>query len=161
MIQSDSTPASPTTTRARPVMIPWRDVARRLAEGEKPSVVAAGLAIDEDRIWRHLRKSLRFRTYLRQAVERRKHLADLLLEGTGRSAMVALGASIIGNALWNRASQLMPLTMLGQMIVFETLFALIYGFVFEGRWPTGIEVVACVLMVIAILETTARRKLKR
>lgn len=69
----------------------------------------------------------------------------------GVSAMVALGASIIGNALWNRASQLMPLTMLGQMIVFETLFALIYGFVFEGRWPTGIEVVAGVLMVVSVL----------
>jgi hypothetical protein len=72
-------------------MIPWRDVARRLAEGEKPGAIAAGLAIDEERIWRHLRKSLRFRTYLRQAIERQKYLADLLLEGTGRSAMVALG----------------------------------------------------------------------
>ena len=91
MIQPDPTPASPAVTRARPVMIPWREVARRLAEGEKPGAVAAGLAIDEDRIWRHLRKSLRFRTYLRQAIERRKYLADLLLEGTGRSAMVALG----------------------------------------------------------------------
>jgi drug/metabolite transporter (DMT)-like permease len=69
----------------------------------------------------------------------------------GVSAAVALGASIIGNALWNRASQLMPLTMLGQMIVFETLFALIYGFVFETRWPTGIEVVAGVLMVVSVI----------
>lgn len=69
----------------------------------------------------------------------------------GVSALVALGASIIGNALWNRASQLMPLTMLGQMIVFETLFALIYGFVFETRWPTGIEVLACVLMVVSVI----------
>ena len=91
MIQPDPTPASPATIRARPVMIPWRDVARRLAESEKPGAIAAGLGIDEDRIWRHLRKSLRFRTYLRQAIERQKYLADLLLEGTGRNAMVALG----------------------------------------------------------------------
>lgn len=36
MSQPDPTPTPtlPTTTRARPVMIPWRDVARRLAEGE-------------------------------------------------------------------------------------------------------------------------------
>jgi hypothetical protein len=81
----------PASTRARPVMIPWREVARRLAEGEKPSAIAAGLAFDEDRIWRHLRKSLRFRTYLRQAIERQRQLAALLLEGTGRSAMLALG----------------------------------------------------------------------
>jgi len=67
------------------------------------------------------------------------------------SAGVALGASILGNALWNRASQLMPLTMLGQMIVFETLFALIYGFIYEGRWPTGIEVLAIILMVVSVI----------
>jgi drug/metabolite transporter (DMT)-like permease len=67
------------------------------------------------------------------------------------SAAVALGASILGNALWNRASQLMPLTLLGQMIVFETLFALIYGFIYEGRWPTGIEVVAVVLMIVSVI----------
>ncbi|HRH21365.1 MAG TPA: DMT family transporter [Brevundimonas sp.] len=67
------------------------------------------------------------------------------------SAAVALGASILGNALWNRASQLMPLTMLGQMIVFETLFALVYGFIYEGRWPTGIEVVAVVLMIVSVI----------
>ena len=69
----------------------------------------------------------------------------------GVSAAVALGASILGNALWNRASQLMPLTMLGQMIVFETLFALVYGFVFEGRWPSGIEVLAIVMMVASVI----------
>jgi len=67
------------------------------------------------------------------------------------SASVALGASILGNALWNRASQLMPLTMLGQMIVFETLFALIYGFIYEGRWPTGIEGLAIILMVVSVI----------
>lgn len=91
MIQPDPTPTSPPVTRARPVMIPWRDVARRLAEGEKPASVAAGLTIDEDRIWRHLRKSLRFRTYLQQAIERQRQLGDMLLDGAGRSAMVALG----------------------------------------------------------------------
>lgn len=67
------------------------------------------------------------------------------------SLAVALGASILGNALWNRASQLMPLTMLGQMIVFETLFALVYGFIYEGRWPTGIEILAIVLMVVSVI----------
>lgn len=67
------------------------------------------------------------------------------------SLAVALGASILGNGLWNRASQLMPLTMLGQMIVFETLFALVYGFIYEGRWPTGIEALAVVLMIVSVV----------
>jgi len=40
--------------------------------------------------------------------------------------MVAVGlgisASIFGNALWTRMSRLLPLTMVGQMILFETLW---------------------------------------
>ena len=69
----------------------------------------------------------------------------------GVSLAVALGASIVGNALWNRASQLLPLTLLGQMIVSETLFALIYGFLYEQRWPTALEVIAVILMVVSVL----------
>lgn len=77
------------SARKRPVSIPWREVARRLAEGEKPAAIASGLGLDEDRIWRHLRKSLRFRSYLHRAIERQRQLAGLLLEGAGLAAMVA------------------------------------------------------------------------
>ncbi|MGV1904973.1 DMT family transporter [Agrobacterium cavarae] len=69
--------------------------------------------------------------------------------------MVAVGlgisASIFGNALWNRMSRLLPLTMVGQMILFETLFALLYGFLWEGRGPTLIESVAIVSVVLSVL----------
>ncbi|WP_113179629.1 DMT family transporter [Agrobacterium cavarae] len=69
--------------------------------------------------------------------------------------MVAVGlgisASIFGNALWNRMSRLLPLTMVGQMILFETLFALLYGFLWEGRGPTMIESVAIVSVVLSVL----------
>jgi drug/metabolite transporter (DMT)-like permease len=62
------------------------------------------------------------------------------------AAGVALAASIGGNALWNRMSRLLPLTMVGQMILFETLFALLYGFIWERRAPTAWEwtAMACV-----------------
>jgi drug/metabolite transporter (DMT)-like permease len=50
----------------------------------------------------------------------------------GVSVGVALLASIVGNALWNRMSRMLPLTLVGQMILFETLFALIYGFCGNG-----------------------------
>lgn len=55
---------------------------------------------------------------------------------------VAVAASILGNALWNRASRLLPLTMVGQMILFETLFALVYGFLWEERLPRLPELAA-------------------
>jgi len=64
---------------------------------------------------------------------------------------VALLASIAGNALWNRMSRLLPLTMVGQMILFETLFALLYGFAWERRWPEPLEVAAFLLVVASVL----------
>lgn len=63
---------------------------------------------------------------------------------------VAVLASIVGNALWNRMSQLLPLTLVGQMILFETLFALLYGFLWEGRLPTVPEAMAFVLVVASV-----------
>lgn len=66
------------------------------------------------------------------------------------SLSVALFASIVGNALWNRASRLLPLTLMGQMILFETLFALLYGFVWERRLPTGLECTAFALVVASV-----------
>jgi drug/metabolite transporter (DMT)-like permease len=69
----------------------------------------------------------------------------------GVSLAVALGASVIGNGLWNAASRLLPLSLSGQLIVFETLFALIYGFLHEARWPLPLEVAAIVLMLVGVL----------
>lgn len=66
-------------------------------------------------------------------------------------AGVAVLASIGGNALWNRVSQLLPLTLVGQMILFETLFALVYAFIWETRWPTALETTAFVLVVLSVL----------
>jgi drug/metabolite transporter (DMT)-like permease len=64
---------------------------------------------------------------------------------------VAIVASIVGSALWNRMSRLLPLTLVGQMILFETLFALIYGFVWERRLPTVLETSAFTLVVFSVL----------
>ena len=69
----------------------------------------------------------------------------------GISLAVALGASVIGNGLWNAASRLLPLSLSGQLIVFETLFALLYGFLHEGRWPRPLESVAIALMLAGVL----------
>jgi drug/metabolite transporter (DMT)-like permease len=67
------------------------------------------------------------------------------------SAGVAVVASVLGNACWNRASRNLPLTLTGQMIVFETLFALLYGFAWQQRWPTPMETVAIACLVSGVL----------
>lgn len=66
------------------------------------------------------------------------------------NAAVALGASLIGNNLWNIASRRLPLTLSGQMIVFETLFALAYGFVYDDRWPRPFEIAAIALLIAGV-----------
>ncbi len=69
----------------------------------------------------------------------------------GVALMLAVFSSIIGNACWNRASRLLPLTLVGQMIVFETLFALLYGFVWEQRLPTMLEAIAICCLVGGVI----------
>ena len=64
---------------------------------------------------------------------------------------LAIGASWLGNALWNAASRRLSPTLSGQMIVFETLFALVYGFLYTQHWPTPWEVAAIVLLLAGVL----------
>ncbi|WP_042339574.1 DMT family transporter [Paraburkholderia ferrariae] len=64
--------------------------------------------------------------------------------------VLAIGASWLGNGLWNAAAKRLPLTLSGQMIVFETLFALLYGFIYDHRLPRVLEVAAIVLLVAGV-----------
>jgi drug/metabolite transporter (DMT)-like permease len=66
------------------------------------------------------------------------------------SFCIAILASVIGNALWNAASRLLPLTMTGQLVVFETLFALLYSFGWEHRWPTPLEATAIATLLAGV-----------
>ncbi|PKQ00758.1 MAG: EamA family transporter [Alphaproteobacteria bacterium HGW-Alphaproteobacteria-13] len=76
----------------------------------------------------------------------------------GVSIGLALLASIAGNALWNRMSRLLPLTLVGQMILFETLFALLYGFLWEQRAPTLLETAAFAAVVASVLSCIAAHR---
>jgi len=53
--------------------------------------------------------------------------------------MLTLGlcASWIGTMLWNKASQRLPTSLAGQLIVFETLSALLYAFIWRGAAPSA------------------------
>lgn len=86
------------------------------------------------------------------------HVASDWLRFGFVSIGVALLASIAGNALWNRMSRLLPLTLVGQMILFETLFALIYGFLWEQRFPKGLELTAFALVVLSVTTCLAAHR---
>lgn len=53
--------------------------------------------------------------------------------------MLTLGlcASWLGTMLWNKASQKLPTSLAGQLIVFETLSALLYAFIWRGAAPSA------------------------
>jgi drug/metabolite transporter (DMT)-like permease len=78
------------------------------------------------------------------------HDSATWLRFAGISLGLAIGASVIGNALWNSASRRLPLTMTGQLILFETLFALLYSFVWERRGPSAVEVAAIAALIGAV-----------
>jgi drug/metabolite transporter (DMT)-like permease len=67
------------------------------------------------------------------------------------NGLLALGASVIGNQLWNIASRKVPVTLSGQLILFETLFALLYGFIYHQRLPRALEIAAIVLLTAGVL----------
>ena len=91
----------------------------------------------------------------------RPHDASEWMRFAAVAAGVAIFASIIGNALWNRMSRLLPLTLVGQMILFETLFALLYGFLWERRLPTALEGAAMILVTASVLSCLSAHRLRQ
>lgn len=70
--------------------------------------------------------------------------------------MLAMGllASWLGTLWWNQASRLLPTTLSGQLIVFETLAALAYGFVHRGAWPEALTWLGMALLVAGVVVGT-------
>jgi drug/metabolite transporter (DMT)-like permease len=65
--------------------------------------------------------------------------------------VIAFLASWLGNILWNVASHLLPISLSGQMLMSETLFSLIYGFMYDGRMPRSLEWLAMGLALSGVI----------
>ena len=67
--------------------------------------------------------------------------------------MLTLGlcASWLGTMLWNKASQRLPTSLAGQLIVFETLSALLYAFIWRGMAPAASVIAGIVLLCIGVM----------
>ncbi|MBV4499887.1 DMT family transporter [Pseudomonas shirazensis] len=72
---------------------------------------------------------------------------DFLLVAGG----VAFLSSVVGGACWNQASRLLPLALSGQVLVIETLAALLIGFLWEHRLPDPYEIAAMALLVTGVV----------
>lgn len=67
--------------------------------------------------------------------------------------MAALGlfASWLGTLFWNVASQALPATLSGQLIVFETLFGLAFAYALRGEWPDPTSAAGIALLVVGVV----------
>jgi drug/metabolite transporter (DMT)-like permease len=51
---------------------------------------------------------------------------------------------------WNEASQRLPTTLAGQLIVFETLSALAYAFMLRGQGPAAVSLLGIALLIAGV-----------
>ncbi|MDO9198239.1 DMT family transporter [Rhodoferax sp.] len=79
----------------------------------------------------------------------------LALDNIGLAAIVCvatgIGSAWIAAILWNIASQRLSASLCGQLIVSETLFALLYSLLWDGAWPGELQLLAAVLFTLGIL----------
>lgn len=64
---------------------------------------------------------------------------------------IGLFASWLGTLCWNEASQRLPTTIAGQLIVFETLSALTYAFMLRGATPPPATLAGIALLVAGVM----------
>ena len=72
--------------------------------------------------------------------------------GAYLAAMATMGllASWAGTLCWNEASQRLPTTLVGQLIVFETLSALTFAFLLRGHWPAPLTGLGIALLIAGV-----------
>jgi drug/metabolite transporter (DMT)-like permease len=66
--------------------------------------------------------------------------------------MMILGftASWLGTLFWNHASQKLPTSLVGTLIVFETLAALLYTFILRGAMPAPQILIGVALLCLGV-----------
>lgn len=66
---------------------------------------------------------------------------------------MAIGGSWVANALWNVSAKRLPVSIGGQLIVFETLCALIYSYLLARTLPNAVEMLGMVLVLGGVFWT--------
>ena len=75
----------------------------------------------------------------------------------GLMLSIGLLASWLGTLCWNEASQRLPPTLSGQLIVFETLAALGYAWALRGRMPDAMTWLGAGLLVAGVVWALQQR----
>ncbi len=65
--------------------------------------------------------------------------------------LTGLGSAWGANWAWNLASSRLPMALAGQLMVSETLFVLLFSFLYEGRGPNALEAASILLVLGGVL----------
>ncbi len=71
---------------------------------------------------------------------------------------LGVATSWAANALWNRASTQLDASLLGQMIVFETIAGIVYGAVWTRAVPAPTIIAGTVVLVIGVIVALSERQ---
>lgn len=66
------------------------------------------------------------------------------------SLLLGSAGSWLATWLWIYAARRLPLALSAQLIVTETLFALLYGFLYDRRWPSLAEASGAALLIAGV-----------
>ncbi len=69
----------------------------------------------------------------------------------GMMLLLGLTASWLGTVFWNFASNNVPATLSGQLIVFETLAALAFAYSLRGHFPDAVSLLGIGLLVLGVV----------
>jgi drug/metabolite transporter (DMT)-like permease len=67
------------------------------------------------------------------------------------TAVLGVGSSYVASWMWNKASAILPTSLTGQLIVSETVFALLFSFIHEARFPTPLETASMATLISGVL----------
>lgn len=59
--------------------------------------------------------------------------------------------SVLGNWFWNEASKRLSTAFVGQLIVFETIFAIIYESIYMNKFPKGFEILSLCILICGVV----------
>ena len=78
-------------------------------------------------------------------------LSPAMLRYWGGVTILGVICSWVGCFLWSRASVYLPVSLMGPLLIFETLFGLLFVFAFQKNMPSWIELSGVAAMIIGIL----------
>ncbi|BBE72016.1 DMT family transporter [Oharaeibacter diazotrophicus] len=71
------------------------------------------------------------------------------------AATLGIAGSWLATVAWVVAARRLPVALTAQLILSETVFGLIFGFLYEHRWPTPGEGIGIVLQIVGVVAAIA------